>query len=115
MTLDQRRLINFLNQMNLTPDQVVTLGKNEPSAVEKIVMRFIATQKARVEKGEITGATVSNFLKAVRLLLEMNDVSLNWKKIRRILPKSRRYSVDRIPTLDQIKEILDALTQGVRH
>ena len=104
----ERRLINFLNQVNLTPDELVTLGKKEPSAVEKIVMVFIATQKARVEKGEITGATVSNFLKAVRLLLEMNDVSLNWKKIRRILPRSRRYSVDRIPTLDEIREILDA-------
>jgi len=104
----ERRLINFLNQVNLTPDEIVTLGKKEPSAVERIVMSFIATQKARVEKREITGATVSNFLKAVRLLLEMNDVSLNWKKIRRILPKSRRYSVDRIPTLDEIREILDA-------
>jgi hypothetical protein len=48
----------------------------------------------RVENQEITGATVSNFLKAVRLLLEMNDVSLNWKKIRRILPSARRYAQD---------------------
>jgi integrase len=104
----ERRLIHFLNHVNLTPDEFVTLGRKEPSAVEKKVMSFIATQKARVEKGEITGATISNFLKAVRLLLEMNDVYLNWKKIRRILPRSRRYSVDRIPTLDEIRQILDA-------
>jgi integrase len=38
----------------------------------------------------------------------MNDVSLNWKRIRRTLPRSRRYAVDRIPTLEEIREILDA-------
>jgi integrase len=104
----ERRLINFLIHVNLTPDEFVTLGRKEPLVVEKKVMSFIATQKARIEKGEITGATISNFLKAIRLLLEMNDVYLNWKKIRRILPRSRRYSVDRIPTLDEIRQILDA-------
>jgi integrase len=104
----ERRLINFLYHVNLTPDEFVTLGRKEPLVVEKKVVSFIATQKARIEKGEITGATISNFLKAIRLLLEMNDVYLNWKKIRRILPRSRRYSVDRIPTLDEIRQILDA-------
>jgi integrase len=104
----ERRLINFLNHLDLSPDDFVALGKKDPSLVEKKILSFIGAQKSRVEKGEITGATVSNFLKALRLLLEMNDVSLNWKKIRRILPRSRRYAVDRIPTLEEIREILDA-------
>jgi integrase len=104
----ERRLINFLNHVDLSPDEFVAMGKKDPLLVEKKIMSFIGAQKARVEKGEITGATVSNFLKAVRLLLEMNDVSLNWKKIRRGLPRARRYSVDRIPTLEEIREILDA-------
>ena len=38
----------------------------------------------------------------------MNDVSLNWMKIRRTLPRSRRYAVDRIPTMEEIREIYDA-------
>jgi integrase len=104
----ERRLIGFLNHVNLTPDEFVTLGRNNPATVEKKLISFIDFQKTRVEKGEITGATISNFLKAVRLLLEMNDISLNWKKIRRTLPRSRRYAVDRIPTLEEIREILDS-------
>ena len=104
----ERRLLNFLDYVKLSPDDFVTLGRNQPAVVEKKVMSFIALQKARVEKGEITGATVNNFLKAVRLLLEMNDISLNWLKIRRTLPRSRRYAVDRIPTLEEIREIYDA-------
>jgi hypothetical protein len=59
----ERRLINFLYHVNLTPDEFVTLGRKEPLVVEKKVMSFIATQKARIEKKEITGATISNFLR----------------------------------------------------
>ena len=104
----ERRLINFLNFIKMSPDEFITLAKKEPAALEKKIISFISLQKQRVENGEITGATVSNFLKAIRLLLEMNDVSLNWKKIRRILPSARRYALDRIPTIDEIREIVDA-------
>ena len=38
----------------------------------------------------------------------MNDVTLNWKEIRRILPKARRYALDRTPTLGEIHEIIEA-------
>jgi len=38
----------------------------------------------------------------------MNDIFLNWKKISRILPKVRRYALDRIPTTEEIRAILDA-------
>jgi integrase len=38
----------------------------------------------------------------------MNDVSLNWKKIRRVLPRARRYALDRIPTVEEIREIVEA-------
>jgi hypothetical protein len=32
---------------------------------------------------------LQNSVKCVRLLLEMNDILLNWKEISRILPKAR--------------------------
>jgi integrase len=104
----ERRLINFLKYVNLSPDEFVSFAKNDPGAVEKKLISFISIQKRRVENQEITGATVSNFLKAVRLILEMSDVYLNWKKIRRILPSSRRYALDRIPTIEEIRETVDA-------
>ncbi|CAN5280914.1 hypothetical protein BH18THE2_BH18THE2_26490 [soil metagenome] len=104
----ERRLINFLKHVNMSPDQFVSLAKKEPASIEMKLISFISVQKRRVENREITGATVSNFLKAIRLLLEMNDVNLNWKKIRRILPSARRYALDRIPTIEEIREIIDA-------
>ncbi|MDQ6667773.1 MAG: site-specific integrase, partial [Thermoproteota archaeon] len=90
----------------MTPDEFVEKGKIDPVSAEKDIISFVSTENARCEKGEITAATVGNALKAIRLLLEMNDVSLNWKKIRRILPRARRYALDRTPT--EIQEIIEA-------
>ena len=64
----ERRLINFLKFVNLLPDEFVTLAKKDPSGIEKKIISYISIQKKRVENGEITGATVSNFLKAIKLL-----------------------------------------------
>jgi hypothetical protein len=33
---------------------------------------------------------------------------LNWKKIRRVLPRARRYALDRIPNVVEIHEIIEA-------
>jgi hypothetical protein len=104
----ERRLINFLKMINLSPDAFIRLAKKDSSCVERKIISFISIQNSRARKGEISSGTVSNSLKAIRLLLEMNDVSLNWKKIRRVLPRARRYALDRVPTIKEIKEIVEA-------
>jgi hypothetical protein len=61
----------------------------------------------KVEKGDISPATLGNCIKAVRLFSEMNDVTITWKKITRGLPKARRFADDRAPTLDEIRSIIE--------
>jgi integrase len=105
----ERRLIGFLKRVMMTPDDLVARAKSQPSTIEKILISFISEQNLRAEKGEITAGTVGNALKAVKLLLEMNDVtSINWKKIKRVLPKARRYALDRVPTIDEIQNVVEA-------
>jgi integrase len=105
----ERRLIAFLKTVKMVPDEFVAKAKCQPSLIEKRIISFINEQNSRAEKGEITAGTVGNAIKAVRLLLEMNDViTLNWKKIRRVLPKARRYALDRIPTAEEIQDIIEA-------
>ncbi|MGA9154226.1 MAG: hypothetical protein WBZ36_26890, partial [Candidatus Nitrosopolaris sp.] len=78
----ERRLIGFLKNVEMKPDDFVAKAKSQPGIIEKILISFISAENDRVEKGEITAGTVGNALKAVKILLEMNDVtSLNWKKI----------------------------------
>jgi hypothetical protein len=46
----------------------------------------------RVERKEISGATIRNYIKAIKLLCEMCEMTVSWKKVTRGLPKSRSYA-----------------------
>ena len=83
------------------------LPKKIPQLQEKKILSLLSQDRLKIERGEITAGTVNNWLKAVRLFLELNDVFLNWKKIKRILPTIRRYALDRVPTLEELRGILD--------
>ena len=71
-----------------------------------VVLDFIRAQKERVERGEIVGATVDNQWKPIKLLLQENDILLNFKKISRRIPPSKSHGNDRAPTTDEIKAII---------
>ena len=105
----ERRLIGFLKKMDVrSPDAFVEFAKSNPALAENKIIAFLSSERARADCGEISAGTINNWVKAVRLFLEMNDVQLNWKKIRRVLPRARRYAFDRVPTSDELHEILDA-------
>ena len=62
--------------------------------------------KGRVERKEISTATLRNYIKPIRLYCEQMDIPVPWKKLMRGMPKGRRYANDRAPTLDEIKRLL---------
>jgi hypothetical protein len=78
---------------------------NNPSAAEKKIISLLSQERLKIERGEATAGTVNNWLKTIGLFLEMNDVPVNRKKIRRMLPAIRRYALDRVPTLDELREM----------
>ena len=90
-----RRLRIFFNHINLEPDETIEQrcnyfadkGINDPNTAFNSILRFLQFQKERVEKEEITGATLRNFIKAIKLFCEMSDIPIPWKKITRGLPK----------------------------
>jgi hypothetical protein len=93
----------------MSPQQFIDFAKSNQLAAEKKIISFVRQQKIRADNREITSGTVSNSLKAVRVLLVMNDVSnINWEKIRRTLPTARRYALDRIPIVEEIREIIES-------
>ena len=71
------------------------------------LLKFIQYQKDRVDKKEITGATVRNYVKSIKLFCEMADIPIPWKKITRGLPKGKKYADDRIPTIEEIRKVVE--------
>jgi hypothetical protein len=108
-----RRLRIFLNHIGLLPEGTIeercnifaVKGKKDPNWAFSCIIRFLQYQKERVEREEITGATLRNFVKAIKLFCEMSDIPISWKKISRGLPKTRRYADDRAPTIEEIQKI----------
>jgi hypothetical protein len=89
-----RRLRIFFNHIGLHSDLPIeercnyfaNTGTNDPSWAFNCIVRFLQYQKERVEKEEITGATLWNFIKSINIFCEMSDIPIQWKKITRGLP-----------------------------
>lgn len=71
------------------------------------VIKFLQHQKDRCDKKEITGSTVRGYYKAVKLFAEVNDILLPWSKVKRGLPRGRHYADNRIPTLEEIRKLVE--------
>jgi hypothetical protein len=83
-----RRLRIFLNHIGLLPagtmeERYIYLHQKEKRIeVGYLValLRFLQYQKERVEREEITGATLRNFVKAIKLFCEMSDILFHGKR-----------------------------------
>ncbi len=54
------------------------------------VLKFMLYQIDRVNKKEIVGSTVQNYLKSVKLFCDMADINIHWKKISRGTSKRKK-------------------------
>jgi hypothetical protein len=105
----------FFNYIHLLPNGnleeqcnlFATKGLEDQKWAFNNIIKFLQYQKERVEKTEITGGTLRNFVKTIKLFCEMSEIPIHWKKITRGLPKSRKYAVDRAPTIDEIQQLCE--------
>jgi hypothetical protein len=70
------------------------------------IISFLQFEKGRVQKGEIVGATLKNFVKAIKLFCETSDIDIPWKKITKGLPRARAAANDRAPTIEEIQKLV---------
>lgn len=110
-----RRLRSFFDYIELHSSARIELRCNEFAALAikdhhwtfTKIIGFLQFQKERVQREEITAATLYNFVKALKLFCEMSDIPVSWKKITRGLPKVRSFANDRAPTVEEIQKMIE--------
>lgn len=111
----QKRLSVFLDFISVNGQSVkekslnfIQISKNKGNQwAFNSILQFIQFQLERVNNKEITGSTLQNYIKPIKLLCDIADISIPWKKITRGLPRGKSYASDRIPTLEEIQTILN--------
>jgi integrase len=105
------RFLDFAGIQGITLEdrakKFASCGKKDSEWAFQNIIRFIHCQKKRVEQKEITSSTVRNYVKAIKLYCEMADVFISWKKITRGLSRVKRYADDRIPTVEEIRKLVE--------
>lgn len=110
-----RRFKVFLDYLGLDgpiedqAKQFVKKARSDPKWFHQSLMNFIVFQKERVKRKEISEGTIGNYYKAIKLFSEMNfdQPLINWKKIARGLPRARKFALDRIPTMEEIRKLCE--------
>lgn len=84
-------------------------AKNNPQWLQDSLMKFTVHQKERVSRKEISEGTIGNYYKAIKLFCEMNfdQPIINWKRIARGMPRARKFALDRIPTMEEIRRLCE--------
>jgi len=95
---------SFLNRIHIEEENT---GNNNSQWVFNSVLKFMRFHLDRVNKKEITSATVRNYVKSIKLFCEMADIPIAWKKITRGLPRGKNYADDRIPTIEEIRKLVE--------
>ncbi len=110
----QGRLKSFFDYIelpNTTLDErcriFVNKSKENPKYSLNCAFRFVIYLKEKMERKEIVVSTIYNYLKSIKLLCEINDIQINWKKIKSGLPKERKYAEDRAPTIEEIQKLME--------
>jgi hypothetical protein len=82
-------------------------AKLDPDWATFQINQYMGQHKLRAERKEISESTLPNYFKPIKLFCEENNITLNWKKISRRIPKGRKHADDRAPKVKEIKQILN--------
>jgi hypothetical protein len=84
----------------------VELARKDPNMASNIIAAYIKEDKKRVESKDLSPQTLPNHIKPIRVLLDSNDIPINWKRLSKLYPRITRGSNDRAYTLEELQRML---------
>jgi hypothetical protein len=96
-----------LKEMEKRCNDFTEKGKGNTTWTLNQIILFLQFQKERVEKEEITAATLKNFIKSLKVFCESSDIEIPWKEVTRGLPRGRQAANDRAPTIEEIRKLVE--------
>ena len=105
------RFLSFINIEGETIEEKCNYFYNFAKSIENRksleseLMRYIKFQEERIERKEITSGTLRNYIKAIKLFFTMNDILVNWDKIKMGMSTVNQTSKDRIPEIREINTL----------
>jgi hypothetical protein len=71
------------------------------------IIIFLDFNKERVRKKELAAGTLKNCYRSAKLFCEMDDLTINWKRISKGLPRAKNSSNDRAATIEEIRKLVE--------
>ena len=102
--------LDFLGYERTLEDQAkvfLTKARQNAQWAEAELMKFIIFQRERVELGEMS-STIRNYIKSTKLFCQMNDLVLNWDKVRRGLIHAMQSANDGAPKIDDNNTLISS-------
>ena len=101
-----KKLRLFLEWASLGSDALLGLMRGDPRRFEQTLLDYGDYLR---EKG-LSGSSIRQVLQAVKHFAIMNDVeegSIHWMKISKMVPKVRKIGLDRAPSKEEIRKLLE--------
>ncbi len=87
----------------------IAKAKADQNYVEESIIDYFDYLKQRVKNHELAAATLKPMYQPIKFFCEMHrlDKSVSWKIISRGFPKGRTASNDRVPTVEEIRKLVE--------
>jgi integrase len=99
----RRNFKRFLDRWKMSPEDLLNQARENPRLTESTIINYI---RHLAEEEKLMHKTIHVHCYAIFHFLEMNDINLNKKKIKRFVPPDESSQDDRAYTHDEIANIL---------
>jgi integrase len=112
LQLYKQNLWHFCDFIKMTTEEIVSEYSSSENVKESIKLQrmiedYVLLLQTKVRNEEISPVTGIVMIPPIKLLCEMNDIILNWRKINKLMPHGNDNAADEAYTREQIKKMLE--------